>query len=84
MSHSRDIDVTSVGGGGGRVYLEYFAVQYFSVNFHFLNNDKSYKSNFFTTDTIDDGLSFDDIESILSPNFFFGIIYHFQKASSRI
>jgi hypothetical protein len=72
MSHSEDIDVPSVRG---RVYLGYFVVQYFSVNFHFLNNDKSYKSDFFTIDTIDDGLSFDGIESAFSPNFFWLVSY---------
>jgi hypothetical protein len=55
---------------GDWVYLGYFAVQYFSVNFHFLNNDKSYKSDFFTINTIDDGLPFDGVESTFSPNFF--------------
>ena len=30
-------------------------MQYFPVKFHFLNNDKSYKRDFFTIDTIDDG-----------------------------
>jgi hypothetical protein len=40
-------------------------VQYFSVNFHFLNNNKSYNRDFFTIDTIDDGLSFHGIESVL-------------------
>jgi hypothetical protein len=48
--------------------LEYLILQYFHVNFHFLNNDKSYNRDFFTIDTIDDGLSFHCIESVLSSN----------------
>ncbi len=39
------------------MYLEYFVVQYFSINFHFLNNDKSYNRDYFTTNAMDDGLS---------------------------
>jgi hypothetical protein len=50
-------------------------VQYFSVNFHFLNNDKSYDKDFFTIDTIDDRLSFYDIESVLSLNVFELVLY---------
>ncbi len=45
-------------------------VQYFSVNFHFLNNDKSYSRDFFTIDTIGYGLSFDGIEGAFSLKFF--------------
>jgi hypothetical protein len=45
-------------------------VQYFSVNFHFLNNDKSDSRNIFTIDTIDYVLSFEGIEGALSSNFF--------------
>jgi hypothetical protein len=43
---------------------------FFSVNFHFLKNDKSYNWDFFTINTIDHGLSFDRIESVLSSDFF--------------
>ncbi len=50
-------------------------MQYFSVNFHFLNNDKSYDKDFFTIDTIDDRLSFYDIESVLSLNVFELVLY---------
>jgi hypothetical protein len=46
-------------------YLVYLLVHYFSANFHFLNNDKSYNRNFFTIYTIDGGLSFDGIRSIV-------------------
>jgi hypothetical protein len=67
MSRSEDIDDTSIGG---RLNLEYF-----SVNFHFLNNNKSYKRDFFTIDTIDDGLSFHDIKSILSSDIFCLVLY---------
>jgi len=62
MSRSGDIDVPSKEG---RVFLEYLILQYFPVKFVFLNNDKSYKRDFFTIDTIDDGLSFHGIESVL-------------------
>ncbi len=41
-------------------------MQYFPVKFDFLNNDKSYNRDFSTIYTIDDGLSFDGIESMLS------------------
>ena len=60
---------------GGRLNQEYFAEQYFSINFHFLNNDKSYKRDFFTIYTIDDGLSFHDIKSILSSDIFYLVLY---------
>jgi len=59
-------------------------VQYFSVNFHFLNNDKSYNSDFFTIDTIDDRLPFRDIETVLSSNIFGLILYAiFRKQDLR-
>ena len=45
--------------------MEHLIVQYFSVKFHFLNNDKGYNRDFFTTDTTDDGLPFHSIKSIL-------------------
>ena len=81
MSRSGDIDDTSIGG---RLNLEYFAEQYFSVNFHFLNNDKSYNSDFFTIDTIDDWLSFRHIETVLSSNIFALILYAiFRKQDLR-
>ena len=38
---------------------------YLPVNFYFLNNDKSYNRDFFTIYTIDDGLSFGGIKSIV-------------------
>ncbi len=50
-------------------------MQYFSVNFHFLNNNNSYDKDFFTIDTIDDRLSFYDIESVLSLNVFELVLY---------
>ena len=55
--------------------MEYYVGQYFAVNFYFLNNDKSYKSDFFTVDTIDDRLSFHGTESVLSPNNFELVLY---------
>ena len=59
-------------------------MQYFSVNFHFLNNDKSYNSDFFTIDTIDDWLSFRHIETVLSSNIFALILYAiFRKQDLR-
>jgi hypothetical protein len=59
-------------------------VQYFSVNFHFLNNDKSYNRDFFTIDTIDDGLSFHDIESVLSSNIFGLVLYTIPRKGDPI
>lgn len=41
-------------------------MHYFSVNIYFLNNDKRYHKDFFTIDTINDGLSFDSVENISS------------------
>ena len=62
MSRSGDIDVTSTEGSG---IFGILTLQYFPVKFDFLNNDKSYNRDFFTTYTIDDGLSFHGIESVL-------------------
>ncbi len=45
--------------------MVYLLEHYFSVNFHFLNNDQSYNRDFFTIYIIDDGLSFDGIKSIV-------------------
>ena len=50
-------------------------MQYFPVNFHFLDNDKSDNRDFFTIDTIYDGVSFDGIESVLSSNIFGLVLY---------
>ena len=55
--------------------MEHFVEQYFSVNFRFLNNDKSYDRDFFTIDTIDDELSFHGIKSPLSLNIFELVLY---------
>jgi hypothetical protein len=61
-----------------------FGEQYFSINFHFLNNNKSYNRDFFTINTIDHGLSFHGIKSILSWNIFFLILYTiFGKSDPR-
>jgi hypothetical protein len=65
MSCSGDIVVTSIGT---EPHLECLSDKYFSVNFHFLNNDKSCNRDFFTIDTIDGGLSFHGIRSPLSTN----------------
>ncbi len=62
-------------GGGGRVYFEHFIVQCLSVNFHFLNNEKDYNKDFFTTGIIDDGLFFDGIKSYFSQNFSGSMLY---------
>ena len=72
MSHSGDIDDTSIGG---RPHLVHFIEHYFPVNFHFLKNGKRYHWDFFTIDTIDVGLSFDAIESTFSPNSFWLLLY---------
>ena len=74
MSRSGDIDVTSTKRS---TILEYLILQYVPVKFYFLNKNKSYNRDFFTVDTIDDGLSFHGIESVLSS--MIDIIYHFQK-----
>ena len=63
MSCSGDIVVTSTGT---KLHLGCFPEQYFSVNSPVLDNSKSYNRDFFTIDTIDDGLSFGGIQSILS------------------
>jgi hypothetical protein len=55
--------------------LEYLIAQYFSVNSHFIDNNRSYKGEFFTIDTIDDGLSFDAIKSILSLDHIYLVLY---------
>ncbi len=67
MSCSGDIVVTSTGT---KLHLGCFPEQYFSVNSPVLDNSKSYNRDFFTINTIDDGLSFHAIESSLSTNFF--------------
>ncbi len=59
-------------------------MQYFSVNFHLLNNDKSYDKDFFTIDTIDDRLSFYDIESVLSLNVFELVLYTIPRKKDPI
>src|SRR5438132_5922344 len=85
MSPSGDIDNTSIWGYSiFGVFLEYFGEQYFSINFHFLNNNKSYNRDFFTINTIDHGLSFHGIKSILSWEIFFLILYTiFEKSDPR-
>jgi hypothetical protein len=59
-------------------------VQYFSVNFHFLNKDKGYNRNFFTIDTIDDRLSFHGIEGVLSFNIFGLVLYAISREHDLI
>ena len=72
MSHSGDIDVASVGT---HLYLEWKIWRFFSVNFHFLTNDKTDHRDCFIINTIDDGLSFGGIKSILLPNIFCSVLY---------
>ena len=43
----------------------YFLEHYFSINFHFPENDKRYNRDFFTIYTIDDGLHFGGVKSII-------------------
>jgi hypothetical protein len=50
---------------GGRIHLEYLVKHYLSLNSNFLSNDKRYNRDFFTIYTIDDGLSFGGIKSIV-------------------
>ena len=59
MSQSRDTVDTTIWG---RSLFVHFVMQYFSVNFHFLNNDKSFNKDFFTTDIIDYRLPFDELK----------------------
>jgi hypothetical protein len=47
----------------GQIYLKCFVMQYLSVSYHFLNKDKSYRTNLFSIESINDGLPFDSIES---------------------
>jgi len=60
---------------GSRSLFMHIVVQYYSVNFHFLNNDKSYSRDFFTIDTIGYGLSCDGIEGAFSLKFFRSTLY---------
>ena len=69
------LEIQTIQASAGWVYLEYFEGQHFSVNFYFLNNDKSYKSDFFTIDTINDGLSYDRKKSPFSLNFHWSVPY---------
>jgi len=48
----------------------YLIRHYVSVKSHFLNNDKSYKRDFFTINTFNYGLSFGGIGSPLLSNIF--------------
>jgi hypothetical protein len=59
-------------------------VQYFSVNFNFLSNDKSYSRDLFTIDTIDNGLSFHGIESVLWSNIFGLVLYTILRKRDSI
>ena len=61
-------------------FLECFILQHFLVNFHFLKNGKSFNQDFFTIDTIDDGLSVGGIENVLSSNFFCFVL-HFNMST---
>ena len=65
ISYSEVIDVADIAT---QLHLDYIVEQQFSVNFHFLKNDKIYKRAFFVVDSIDHGLSFHSIESVLSSN----------------
>ena len=74
-----DIPILQVSVGGGRSYFDYFLVHYSSVLFHFLSNDKDYNRDFFTADTIDDGLSFDGIKSYPWSNFSGSMLYTISR-----
>ena len=65
MSHYRDINVAIIDA---QLYLKYITEQYCSVNFHCLENDKSYTRVFSTINTIKQGFSFHDIDSALLIN----------------
>jgi hypothetical protein len=56
---------------GSGIFRAFFSAIIFSK----FNNDKRYQRDFFTVDTIDDGLSFDGIRSSLSKNFLGSIWY---------
>ncbi len=63
--------------------MVYFCEYYFSVNFHFRENDNRYKRDFFTIYTIDHGLSFGGIKSILLSNNISLVLYTiFRKGVS--
>ena len=81
MSRSGDIDVTSKEGSG---IFEYLILRHFPVKFYFLNNDKSYNRDFFTIDTIDDGLSFHGIESVLSSNNLGLVLYTISRKDIHV
>ncbi len=52
----------------------FIIIAIFSVNFHFLKNNKSYDRDFFTIHTLNGGLSFDRIESTLSSSFVYLVL----------
>lgn len=81
MNRLGDMDVASKGS---KVCLDHFLVQYFSVNFHFLTNDKDYNSDIFTTSTIDDGLSFGGVKSYPSSNFSESILYTMSRRHVQV
>jgi len=68
---------------GGRMHLEYLVKQNFSVNFHLLRNDKSFNGDFFTIGTIDSGLSFHGIKTIVWSDTFYTILYTIFRKSSK-
>jgi len=51
----------------------YLTMLYLPLKSHFLNNDKSYKRDFFTINTFNQGLSFGSIESALL-SYIFGLV----------
>ncbi len=67
MSLPEDIVVTSIVI---QSYLVCFIIEFFPVNLHFLNNDKSYIPDFFTINTIDPELSFGGVKSVFFFSFF--------------
>ena len=46
--------------------MKQIPIHFLSVNFYFLNNGKRYNRDFFSMNTIDNGLSFDGVRNILS------------------
>ena len=67
-----------------RLCLVYLLEHYFSVNFHFPENDKRYKRDFFTIYTIDDGLCFGGIKSILLSDNIFLVLYNIYDNMSNV
>ncbi len=68
----------------GCTIFSIFLEHYFSVNFHFPENDKGYNRDFFTIYTIDDGLSFGGVKSILLSDNISLVLYTIFRKSNPV